>query len=60
MSNDISHALTSINQKTFFDQSQWLFSILSSIFLLCLRILRNTAVFGFITCVSFCTEITIV
>ena len=36
-----------------------LFSILFSIFLLCLCILRNPAVFDFITCVSFCTEIII-
>ena len=34
-----------------------LFSILFSIFLLFLCILRNPAVFDFITCVSFCTEI---
>ena len=33
-----------------------LFSILFSIFLLCLYIHRNTAIFNFITCVSFCIE----
>ena len=36
-----------------------LFSILFSIFLLCLDIHRNPAVFDFITCVRFCTEIII-
>ena len=36
-----------------------LFSILFSIFLLCLCILSNPAVFAFITSVSFCVEIII-
>ena len=62
-SNEISHVLTGINQEIFFDQSQFIsvvfLSILFSIFLLCLCILRNSAVFDFITCVSFCTEIII-
>ena len=54
----ISHALTSINQEFFLDQSQFIslvfLSIILSIFLLCLCIFRNPAVFDFITCVSFC------
>ena len=51
-SNEISHVLTGINQEIFFDQSQFIsvvfLSILFSIFLLCLCILRNSAVFDFI------------
>ena len=61
-SNDIPLVLTSINQEIFFDQSQFVsvvFLVFSVVFSCCLCILRNTAVFGFITCVRFCTEIII-
>ena len=61
-SNDIPLVLTSINQEIFFDQSQFVsvvFLVFSIVFSCCLCILRNTAVFGFITCVRFCTEIII-
>ena len=52
--NDISH-VTSINQETFFNQSQFMvfLSIRFSVFLLCPCIVRNPVVFHFITCVSF-------
>ena len=62
-SNDIiSHVLTSINREIFLDQSQFVsvvFLVFSIVLSCCLRILRNTAVFDFITCFSFCLELII-